>query len=187
MKFKKAFSLAEVLISLSVIAAMYVIMLPSMKSNAPKDTKILMRKAYGTIEKAISSMINDDSAYPYIDLGFAYTTTVKNGSYNKFCYYFIDSLNTIEDDYSNCKAKSSDGIDWAISNVNFALDGSGKPTDTYNTTITVDVNGNKAPNCSYSGACKSPDRFSVKVRYDGKIKLEDSYVIDLLKNPLNTK
>ena len=176
---KKAVTLAELIICLAIIGGVYLIVMPIIKSNAPKSDVVMLRKAYNTVEKTIHGMIFDDYAYGDAELGFANTTaTAQSGGTNKFCYYFFDSLNVHGLSADGCSAKTSDGIAWAISDVSFPTDGS------YVTTITADVNGSKSPNCEYSASCKAPDTFSVKVRYDGKINLEDEYVINLLENPM---
>ena len=63
------------------------------------------------------------------------------------------------------------------------------PSTGYYTTITIDVNGSRKPNCSFSADCSDPDTYSVLVRYDGKIKIPttDTYTINVLSNPLKNK
>lgn len=189
MKKKKAFSLAEVLICISVIAVMYALLTPMMAKYSPKEKKVMLKKSYGTIEKVIDRMINDDVAYPYVRQGFDYTdATTKSAGYDKFCYYFIDSMNTVEHNYRNedntgtCTAKTSDGISWSVENINAASN------DGYSRKISVDINGAKSPNCSYNeSSCKDPDQYFVLVRRDGKIKLSDTYVTGLLADPTNNR
>lgn len=189
MKKQKAFSLAEVLICISVIAVMYALLTPMMAKYSPKEKKVMLKKSYSTIEKVIDRMINDDVAYPDIKQGFDFIeATSKSSGYDKFCYYFIDSMNTVEHNYRNedntgtCTAKTSDGIYWSIENINPASN------DDYSKKISVDINGAKNPNCAYNGSsCKDPDQYFVLVRRDGKIKLSDTYVIGLLENPTNNK
>lgn len=189
MENKKAFSLAEVLICLSVIAVIYAVMTPIMSKYMPKERKVLLKKAYVTVEKVIDRMINDDVAYPYVKQGFDHTeATTQSAGYDKFCYYFIDSMNTVSFTYKNadnsgtCSAKTSDGVSWLVDNVDPASYGG------YSRKITVDVNGDKAPNCIYNAStCGEPDKFEVLVRRDGKLNLSDTYVSGLLANPLNNK
>ena len=100
----------------------------------------------------------------------------------KFCYYFIDSVNTISQNYSTCTAKTSDGVSWKIENVTPASNGG------YSRKITIDVNGDKEPNCVYdSSSCPDPDTYTVFVRNDGKVKTDDTYVIELLADPTLNK
>lgn len=187
MQKKIAFSLSEVLVCLSVVAIMYALLTPLVAKFSPKERKVLLRKSYSTIETIVNKIINDDVVYPDISLGFADTDTAPAPSgYNKFCYYFLDAMNTIDEDFSNCTAKSSDGVSWKITDVKFKnVDGT--VYNDYSTKISVDINGDKAPNCVYSAGCGDPDQFSVLVKYDGKIKLEDSYIKKLLENPMNNK
>lgn len=170
---KNAFTLAELIICFSIVGALSLILIPIMSKTSPNADKIMIRKAYNVIEKTISTMINDDEAYADPELGFAATTAV--GDKNRFCYYFIDNINTVYENYEgNCTAKTSDGIQFEISNISFPVNEEGNPTNTYNTTITATT--------------KSGTQFYVKVRYDGKIQLpNDSNIIEILENPTDNK
>lgn len=48
----------------------------------------------------------------------------------------------------------------------------GTPGGAVEQEIKLDINGISAPNCEYSSACENPDRFTVYVRYDGKVRVE---------------
>lgn len=212
MKIKSAFTLAELIIALTVVATILVIMLPVLRHNTPDEKKVMIKKTYATVEKAVDLMINNDKAYPYEDLGFAYIEpTDESGSENKFCYYLKNSLNSVKG--LSCPSKGStatnhrfartpDGALWDISFSvpdGFSTTTSEHPDDPtitvetpstgYYTTITIDVNGSRKPNCSFSADCSDPDTYSVLVRYDGKIKIPttDTYTINVLSNPLKNK
>ncbi len=190
MKIKNGFTLAEVLVCLSVIAVMYAIMIPILAKNSPKEQKVLLRKSYNTIEKVVYSMINDDKIYPDIDLGFAKSAATVDSAAagaDKFCYYFIDAINTVSEDFSTCSAKTSDGVAWKIENIKFN-NANGTVYTGYSTKITADVNGDREPNCEYNSvSCTEPDKFHVLVRYDGKIQLSDTYMSNLLQSPTENK
>lgn len=66
----------------------------------------MFKKAYSTLEKAVSDMISDETNYPSsatgtdnnsitVPRGFNYTTATINGTVNKFCFLLADQLNTI--------------------------------------------------------------------------------------------
>jgi competence protein ComGC len=169
---KKAFSLAEMIISLGVVGILYLILVPIFSKASPNADTALIRKAYNITENTVYNLINDDVAYPNEELGFADTTaTAASSAYSdKFCYYFLDRLNTIESDYNNCTAQTSDGISWKII-PNF-VSGS-TPINDFSTVIKVTLPKGKV--------------FDIKLRYDGKMKVDDSSVIKVLKNPTNIK
>ena len=51
MQRKKAVTTIELLITISIIGVMYLVLTPIMKNNAPNSSKVLLKKAYNTIEK----------------------------------------------------------------------------------------------------------------------------------------
>lgn len=165
---KSGFTLAETLITLGIIGVVAAITIPTIISFVPNKNKILLRKAYLTIEQTIPKMINDEVNYPanqtviigghLYPRGFNYTTATTNGTANKFCYFFTDNLNTlgpitcpVSSSWTTAQqmAVTSDGMTWfylgAVSGEAAAF-----PVDTskYYTSIIVDVNGsNNPPNC----------------------------------------
>lgn len=173
---RKAFSLAETLITLGVIGILAAILIPAVTSVSPNQNKVMLKKAYAIIEQTVAKMVNDDTNYPadqlatvggYVyPLGFSYTTATINGTKNKFCYFFTDNLTTIGN--ITCPnadaavanrngiliATTSDGMTWYISLDNTVGTDAQRfvvadPTNTYRTRIIVDVNGvSNGPNCS---------------------------------------
>lgn len=166
---KLGFTLAETLITLAIIGVVAAFTIPAMKSLAPNKNKIMLRKAYYTIEQIIEKMINDNVNYPtnrtvkvggytYLQ-GFNYTTQTTNTS-NKFCYFFTDNLNTIGN--ITCPAigtatahppafvvNTTDGISWFLGGFKMS-EQLAFPVNPllYWTVIYVDVNGaDNSPNC----------------------------------------
>lgn len=210
---KVGFTLAEVLIALTLLGVICAFLIPAIMGMTPSRNRVMFRKAYYTIESTLNEMINDGSNYPATESdwgtdtngkevlrGFNNTTSTKVEGRNKFCYLFIDELNTISGSpTASCvlanktgvsapPAVTTDGITWYISSQasEFSLD----PTS-YTTKIMVDVNSNGSPNCTtdaaggdfgYSAGCKDPDRFIVGVRYDGKLQVNDTAAIKILSD-----
>lgn len=121
MKFK-GFTLAEVLITLTVIGVLAAILTPVLQKAVPDPNKALFRKAYNTVVTAVSDLINDEESYPSNILGNATNPTMNNVSVgfnnlniagtlvpasvtttdgatvyspNKFCYLFSQEINTV--------------------------------------------------------------------------------------------
>lgn len=129
---RRAFTLAETLITLAVIGIIAAMVVPEIMKTSPDTNVILFKKAYSTIETVISNMINDESIYPSLSIdtvanvprGFNNTAAVANGTANKFCYYLADQMDTIGTVTCPTTAVSTippaksftttDGIDWYI-------------------------------------------------------------------------
>lgn len=169
-KNKNAFTLAEVLLTLTILGVVAAITIPLIQNTIPSTNKALFRKSYLTLQRAIENMLNDEVIYPSeittnsggftYQRGFNYTTdpTSAAGTKNKFCYYLAQELNlngsaicpeaspsTLE---STKFATTTDGVDWYIwpgstsASTQMPLSG-----DVYMTRLLVDVNGSKKPNC----------------------------------------
>lgn len=201
--YKKAFTLQETLITMGIIGVLAALLIPSLSKTVPNSNKVMFKKAYHTLEQAVSDLINNDASYPidqtalyqgsttvYVEQGFNYTTqdgTLVPAGTNKFCYLLAQELNTIGT--ISCPAtngtgtfRTTDGVDWTI-----YLPASQFPLDntSYTTLVTVDINGTKSPNCSNvafsnptTTACSPtttiPDKYQIGIRYDGKLQINTS-------------
>lgn len=170
---KSAFSLGEVLMTLAIIGVIAGLIIPIIKQIQPDRQKILFKKAYTNVERVVTELVNDEYLYPEADgrLGLDNTTSVivNDKSYSgasKFCELFAMKLNTIEDSVNcgggNVSFITNDSIAYYMPSTTFAGE----------SVITIDINGDKAPNCKFnSGTCKTPDRFEILVAPDGGIRV----------------
>ncbi len=191
LKSLKAFTLAEVMVTLAVLGILASLMLPIIGQVRPNKNKALFKKAYFVAERMVYEMVNDEDLYPaantfvgfdnvseVIYLGQDYgskTNAAKKRS--KFCEIFARKVNTTSDaphcdgnhtTFSQSPAfETTDGVQWYMPNSNF----SSSPQ-----IIRVDVNGAKAPNCRQTSSniakCPNPDRFEIKVESDGKMYVD---------------
>ena len=136
-----AFTLAEMLVALAVVSIIAAIVVPTLKALTPSSNKALLKKAYSTTEKVIFHILakkNSEKKLIFkMEEAFMDTTPDANsGTYNKFCYYFKDEMNTLDLTGVDCPAagvvsgipirfaKTPDGVEWfivpaAFSAVNF--------------------------------------------------------------------
>jgi len=102
----KGLTLAEILITMVIVAAIAMFLIPAIKEATPNNNKVMFKKAYSTLQNAVSTMINDDVNYPSTSVvgatttqrGFNNTskagTTVPAGN-DKFAYLLAELLNTV--------------------------------------------------------------------------------------------
>ena len=106
---KKAFTFAELMISLTVIAIITVILYPTLSDMAPNNNKYLFKSAYRTLETATSDIMNDSEL-----------KTMPVDTVVSLCSAFCDRLNTISISPTggNCSTfttfQTSNGMRWAF-------------------------------------------------------------------------
>ena len=111
---QKAFTLAETMITLVMIGVLAAMVIPTIIGSAPKQNKVMFKKAYASLEEAVYNMINDETNYPSSSLsgttlrGFNNTSATTNGTVNKFCYFLADQMNTIGTPY--CPARGGNAL-----------------------------------------------------------------------------
>ena len=179
----QAITLAEVLIVLVLIGTLMVMTLSNGKKALPNIDKTRCKKAYNTIEKVLSNMLNDDNLYPQ-ENGFADTraVTTQFGEVfggtdvnTKFRDAFKYEVNAVKDNIP-CKIyngstlteadcfKTEDGTVFGIPDTDFYKTGTKTLSGKYYTPITVYSNFEKNSDAQ-SGA------FFIGVRYNGETKL----------------
>ena len=174
-KMKKGFTLAEALTTMGIIGVVAAIGIPAVVSRRPNQEIVMYRKAYFTIEKVVSELVNDEDFYDstrgrgLTDTGNpAPNTSQCAGGNGKFCCLFVEKVNSI--DPPACVAAdrtvvTSDGIAYTLPVSNFAA----------TQRITVDVNGNNGANCgAWVNGCPAPDQFRLSLAPTGRITIDNT-------------
>lgn len=204
----KAFTLSEVMITIGVLGVLAAMLIPTLTKHTPSQRKMLFKKAYSSLEKAVGELANDEANYPSSEMGTigsvsvqkAFNNTSTSGtivpsSNDKFCYLLSDLMNTVGT--INCPTsgsmtfKTTDGIIWNLyyGGTHFPL----SLTD-YSTRVVVDVNGDAQPNCGDTAgghittACTGndiSDQYEIGIRFDGKIKVISTDAETILLDPTN--
>ena len=199
---RKAFTLSELLIALGVIGVLTAIVMPIVFSLAPDQNVLMAKRAFYTTETIISNLMNDNFCYPKknsrvgLDDGYGYVRCKKWGGEEntasqsnedaptKLVKLFAEQLD-VKGDINNSgderSFKTKDGIVWTFSHFNFA----NNDPDSY-VLLTVDVNGDKDPNCgqtNVSGNCEDKnrkqgfDKFTMRIFARGRIQILDCWAI----------
>ena len=201
MKTNKGFTMAEIVVSLLVIAVIATITLPTFTRIKPNKEHIMFRKAYYLISNLVYELVNDENLYPepaeanqYFHLGNTSEALEDGEIYSgetKFCKLMISRLNTVPNITTSCvekpnftdgnkpegQFKTNDGMVWILPISKFD-----NPDKHYNYPIYIDVNGDKMPNCIYKkDVCDNPDRFTVFIKRDGRLTVEGKKEIEYLE------
>lgn len=171
LKILNGISLVEVLIALTIVGVLAVILIPTLREAMPNQNEVLHKKGTHMVESIVNDLATDPILYPDNDNKFLSNlikVNYKGKSYEgdtKFCELFASRLNLKPGSTINCENNkktltSVDGIDWYLPVTNF----------TDNNKITIDVNGDKAPNClSTMINCSNPDQFVYFILPNGKV------------------
>jgi len=183
----KAFTFAEVMVTLAVMGVLASIMLPVMSKIRPDKTKVTFKKAYYVIERTVYDMVTDESLYPELGSykGFDNTqeVTYNGNTYKgntKFLQLFAAHINKISTNRPNGTTLpsngvsgspniiTSDGIAYYIPASDFA-GYIGPESRAKALKIMVDVNGaDTAPNTV------GKDRFYIYIQADGRMFVKPS-------------
>ena len=108
--FKKGFTLAEVMIVLSVIGILAGILIPVANNSRPDENVMKFKKAHATLANVIHELVTSDDYYTEGDLGKKKNGDLvdgtNDGDYSYFCETFADNLSTKS---INCKTTSVTG------------------------------------------------------------------------------
>lgn len=173
---KRGFTLAETLITLTIVGLIAVFVIPTITKVTPNQNKVLFKKAYSSLEKAINDLSNDEADYPttagtdsnsnnILTIGFSNTATgnAPPASTDKFCYALSQEMNTTGNvaPATMCPIgapnigtfTTTDGIVWSMPTptVSASYFVPTNPDPAKYLYIKVDVNGTKAPNCGDTG------------------------------------
>lgn len=212
-KYNKAFTLTELLVALGVVAFLCSVLLPVIFNMMPNQNTIMAKRAYFTVQTVIADLINDEACYP--DKTTASISSAKRigfddaeGSPNctgwtdidvedtsakateKFIKLYGNKVN-VEDAEEGTPFATSDSIQWVFSDSSWTHTDEGGSIK-----LTVDVNGDGAPNCApgnkYTGKfaqdgtdCTTRtngfDRFQMTIYGNGRVTIDDSWAQEAVK------
>ena len=185
----KGFTLAEVMVALAVIGVLVAVVTPAIIKTKPNKNKMMVKKTFYSVEQIVSSLINDARLYP------DYTDGCDDGDDTTVCYYGFDDTSKVKYDGEEFvgankfrglfKAKmnvsradaSNEYIFYTNDGVKWDLSGATGWTQVANNTkpITIDVNGDGAPNCRQSAeGCSATnfDQYIINIQTNGKLRID---------------
>lgn len=188
---KRGYTLAELLITIGIIAIIAAIVLPLINKFKPDSNKILYLKTYDAIVEVVGNMVSNQEFYPTSDGTYSYAKaplynlqevtvagTKYGGSAKKFCELLGLSLSSTgaascSDTYQEYSDNLFDSPSFVSANgVQFVV--TTNVEGYYRSDIYFDVNGSKGGNCMYGESCKNPDRFKVSIAADGTIAADNA-------------
>ena len=183
----QGFTLPELLISLGIIGVAAALIAPAVGNIMPNKDKGIILNATKTISEISETLLNNEGIYYEKDncLGLGCQEVPLVGEHKddnnysgkgKFSKLLADSLNTEENPDTSGNTitlKTIDGTYWEI-----------EPTDVGGAIITIDIDGKKGKNCSYSNSCKKPDQYQFVVDQFGTLHPHDPLTAAYMENPL---
>lgn len=181
---KKAFTLAETLITVTIIGIIASLMMAQLSKVKPDENAMLYKKSFYTIQDVVRTLANDVDKYPdSSNIFMTKPTNASEGSYQLyFCNNVYNELNTVGQ--NNCSSNAlnenngtfSDGkYDFKLTNgmwfSGFNQTYTKEDGSQNSITICVDTNGNKGPNvgCTGSSFPKNRDQYKIRINFDGKV------------------
>lgn len=110
---RKAFSLAELMITLVIMSVISAILIPTIVDMSPNDEKFLFKSAYRMVETVVNDLINDTDLY---STGLHRDASNNTVSSTYFCTNFSRIVNVIGT--PNCNLKNEPGPDIATGGAN---------------------------------------------------------------------
>ncbi len=92
---KKAFTLAEVMITLTIIGIITAVIIPVAIQSKPNENIMKFKKAHNTLYQVISTLINSDEYYLNGDLKTKANGELLDGSHEDDYMYFCNSLTQV--------------------------------------------------------------------------------------------
>ena len=174
---KKGFTLTELLIALGVIGVLAAVLMPVVHSIIPNQNVMMAKRAFYTVQTAVSDLINDSACYPDktqapgserrvgFDDGYGYenclwgrdlvTSSIETEgeASSKFATLFYEKIGANDDrteikgDTDSIYVSTKDGMRWNLKGHSYALDSHKQLTDG-GFYVVVDVNGSEhGDNC----------------------------------------
>lgn len=171
---KRAFTLAEVLVTLCIVGVISAIIAPTLSGIMPDREKAKVIKAYNTLTNVTQEILNNPSYYEFNENGFY--RNISSKSFPELVYEHMNTDGAYTGSTFNLNYTTVDGTYWMVTG----------------NTFTIDINGtSKGSNCFYSPTtCKKPDRFAFIIDpSSGEILGSDRLTMAYLLNPykLNDK
>lgn len=172
---KSGFTLAELIVTLSIIGVLAVLIAPSMTNLVPDKNKALVLKYNTLIGNAVEDIFSNENLYhPYSEEKIIGDRTE----------YFLTTDGINECGGLACVGNDiSELLQTRIGNSTFAnLTITGNSADGY--VLTLDTNPSKV-GTTFNGSFKDVDTFIFKLDKFGKVSAGDALTDAYLKNPLN--
>ena len=158
----KAFSLAELMVALSIMAVISAILIPSLTKVLPNDNKYKLKAAYSILSNTVNELINDGELYP--------NGNFQNASSGYFCNNFANKLNTTYTD--GCSKSPSTPAPLDIITTNgmrwYGVKNGSNYASTTPNSIIVDINGEAGPDEP------DDDWFEFQITKFGKISIDEA-------------
>jgi len=177
MNIKYAFTFAELMISLVIIAVITAILYPTISDLAPNNNKHLFRSAYKTIE-LVTSEITSNSTKGEVP-----------SNAQELCKAFKAELNTIDNENcSNNSLQSSNGMRWLFKEnrvIYVDVNASNNNIETDESTAYKDEGKKIWEKGSFTGSDTAQDTFKVIIQENGKITIKDSVGVRHMQDSTN--
>lgn len=174
----KAFTLAEVMITLVVIGVITLMIMGAVGDVSPDENKLLYKKTFYTLSEVVRSLANDSNKFNSDDMFKAEPTNDEYASAQEyFCQMVANSLNTLGEiqctGNPDWNFRLTNGVRIRGLNEEFTNEDDNALT-AETITICVDVNGDKGPNTgcgegAQNNANAGRDQFRIRISYDGKV------------------
>lgn len=181
---KRGFTLAELLVSLSIVAIASALMIPAFTNMMPDKYKLRVLRYHAMIANATNRMLENEAIYYSIAncIGLECTSQPLIAPYNNGLYTGSDKYRNILVDMlslerSGANYTTPDGTIWSFRTqpiVNRGL--------TTTITLTFDSKNN---NHSFSQNNRNPNQFIFRVNRDGDVRAGDALTDAYLNNPTN--
>ena len=207
MKIKRAFTLTELLITVTIIGIIASLMIRSIAQNRPNNEQLMIKKVYTEVSNVVNQMVNNDKWYGNgnentgTSLSNTGTATYKGYTFGgaagsdaakaKFCNIFKTYLNVAKTN-NECTQEATfengghfvtaDGVVWILPLTEFS-----DANQTYEIQVDVTSSGSNDRNCTTEDNidnCNGPDRFKILVKQNGMIEVptKDKVLRYYLKN-----